>query len=146
MGSDNITYSSRRRYRNFNPRSRVGSDMSIMIIGTVQKISIHAPVWGATLDTGPCRAEGTDFNPRSRVGSDIIARFPRFCKMDFNPRSRVGSDLKHSRIKEKLCISIHAPVWGATFEYQLKRGKIVFQSTLPCGERPAGTNGKMPRA
>ena len=33
-------------------------------------------------------------------------------------------------------ISIHAPVWGATFlEHQIKQAVDVFQFTLPCGER-----------
>ena len=33
---------------NFNPRSRVGSDTTNDRDTTVPKISIHAPVWGAT--------------------------------------------------------------------------------------------------
>ena len=79
--------------RNFNPRSREGSD--------------EAPAW--------CRADIVDFNPRSREGSDCrrldAARFVKdisihapakgatfFCLVkcikgyDFNPRSREGSD------------------------------------------------------
>ena len=54
-------------------------------------VSIHAPVWGATLSTNP-----------SHSGE---------C---FNPRPRVGGDLLFLREIPQLTVSIHAPVWGAT--------------------------------
>ena len=38
--------------RNFNPRSREGSDVLLSPFPTVQRISIHAPVKGATVQVG----------------------------------------------------------------------------------------------
>ena len=52
--------------------------------------------------------------PISRVGSDAaIGR--RICiHSNFNPRTRVGSDIWATEGPKSCCISIHAPVWGAT--------------------------------
>ena len=83
--------------RNFNPRSRVGSDMK--------------PILDATC--------GANFNPRSRVGSDS-ARVPRR-----RPREVFQSTLPRGErqgITEPQetgwSISIHAPAWGATRAYR----------------------------
>ena len=57
------------------------------------KISIHAPVKGATAEAEQIELPFTYFNPRSREGSD--------------------GDLR--QIVARLTISIHAPVKGATF-------------------------------
>ena len=79
--------------RNFNSRSRVGSDLQLIAQPmTAGIISIHAPVWGATFTF----------------------------------------ELKFDIIK----ISIHAPVWGATFFDKTFNVITKFQFTLPCGERP----------
>ena len=58
---------------------------------TVQDVSIHAPVWGAT----------------HHSDSRTIGR----C---FNPRTRVGCDDSLANSYNDLSVSIHAPVWGAT--------------------------------
>ena len=97
----------------FNSRSRVGSDSSYCQEVLRQRVSIHAPAWGATCVTGltiiDCEFQFTlprgerlnfynrkpprmGFNSRSRVGSDSnylgLPALPR----RFNSRSRVGSD------------------------------------------------------
>ena len=59
---------------------------------SVGRISIHAPVKGATV-------------------SKFL--FPLNC-LNFNPRSREGSDFTDKTSLSKLQISIHAPVKGAT--------------------------------
>ena len=61
------------------------------------KISIHAPVKGATAfsrhgDTN------IDFNPRSREGSDLEFRILLCLRINFNPRSREGSDGDHMQL------------------------------------------------
>ena len=145
--------------RNFNPRSREGSDF-------------HA---------SPVQRQRQDFNPRSREGSDWpeylrimrVASFqstlprgerpPIFLMQSsqryFNPRSREGSDLRTVDIPAPLRkISIHAPARGATryeadviHHYEIsihapargatpsrtawQGGLAIFQSTLPRGER-----------
>ena len=135
VGSDRFRNSESADQICFNPRSRVGSDSSsrgnMAILGR--------------------------FNPRSRVGSDEELTRRGYQRTCFNPRSRVGSDILtllppfYSRVSihapvwgatfhPSLCgqcnfVSIHAPVWGATIASCFTLSVSVFQSTLPCGER-----------
>ena len=51
--------------------------------------------------------------------------------MDFNPRSREGSDIVSVLFSLGICISIHAPVKGATATLQVPAAFLTFQSTLP---------------
>ena len=56
--------------KNFNPRSREGSDLSKGVDShPCGHISIHAPVKGATASSVRIRCP-RNFNPRSREGSD----------------------------------------------------------------------------
>ena len=143
-------------------------------------ISIHAPAWGATVGVSGGGILDIDFNPRSRVGSDMSTSFLPSKEGYFNPRSRVGSDLSCSetilsrynfnprsrvgsddtgedepvtkivfqstlprgerldndpRLKGRIKISIHAPAWGATDGGNHVVWFGLFQSTLPRGER-----------
>ena len=57
----------------FNPRTRVGCDLKLSVAILIFQISIPATVWGATrrrLHFPPVRK---NFNPRTRVGCDEIA-------------------------------------------------------------------------
>ena len=76
----------------FNPRSREGSDLVLVDKAADSKISIHAPVRGATGGRYRCGAHDLHFNPRSREGSDDYRRPECHRAGDFNPRSREGSD------------------------------------------------------
>ena len=100
---------------NFNPRSRVGSDVTTHLtfcfpcnFNPRSRVGSDDPAVGLFLRPGY-------FNPRSRVGSDRILHTGCCNGNDFNPRSRVGSDgagpWEHTRNRD---ISIHAPAWGAT--------------------------------
>ena len=123
--------------KNFNPRSREGSDyICYMCINDV-KISIHAPARGATSGSPPLRVFPVHFNPRSREGSDFLKKTKRVLATYFNPRSREGSDFLPALLCDPFCnfnprsregsdglrtsgrlllreISIHAPARGAT--------------------------------
>ena len=57
-------------------------------------ISIHAPVWGATIHTKIDCHVLFYFNPRTRVGCDRDCRDVVFLLRNFNPRTRVGCDVK----------------------------------------------------
>ena len=101
--------------RNFNPRSREGSD------GPSDVTLLTVPVFQSTLPRGERHLpqtrcpENVYFNPRSREGSDCrsLFRFSRSC--DFNPRSREGSDVRNlTQHSGRIFISIHAPARGAT--------------------------------
>ena len=130
-----------------------------------EMISIHAPAWGATHLAGNNSDSVLDFNPRSRMGSDITRRKSLFTQLVFQStlphgerrksqacrmqRQIFQSTLPHGERLMELVneyhsypISIHAPAWGATSIFYFRRFDIVFQSTLPHGERhgcqPAG--------
>ena len=79
------------------------------------KVSIHAPLWGATLHTSISPLQYPSFNPRTPVGCD--AQFGEYpLAMEF--------------------VSIHAPLWGATSTGTFPDSKpSLFQSTHPCGVR-----------
>ena len=62
-----------RRDASFNPRARVGRDVSMGQSSTIDQVSIHAPVWGATRDKQHGRFPPSRFNPRARVGRDQLA-------------------------------------------------------------------------
>ena len=113
-GATLLKCSSRSDGRDFNPRSREGSD--------------H--------DKGRCEGNGDDFNPRSREGSDPATPPSWKIQRDFNPRSREGSDIgSMGACKQGYQISIHAPAKGATKKFQIHVDKNQFQSTLPRRER-----------
>ena len=121
----------------FNPRSREGSDIILII-------PVHLL---------------NDFNPRSREGSDCLVHNKLHLYSYFNPRSREGSDfiayaIRHSQMQFQstlprrerqhfsgsvplwTSISIHAPAKGATVS-TIGRSQTgtKFQSTLPRRER-----------
>ena len=56
------------------------------------RVSIHAPAWGATWPGSIIRAPDYRFNPRARVGRDGVSDASRQCSTCFNPRARVGRD------------------------------------------------------
>ena len=69
-GSDARTVSITLSAGHFNPRSREGSDSAIHELDREQKISIRAPARGATTVNFIIPGMVIDFNPRSREGSD----------------------------------------------------------------------------
>ena len=81
-----------RLVRNFNPRSREGSD------GHPSRRLRYPPY----------------FNPRSREGSDYEREVVAKSNSYFNPRSREGSDPEPQHTAAEIHISIHAPAKGAT--------------------------------
>ena len=122
-------------YRNFNPRSREGSDFLKLCHFHRNKISIHAPARGATLYGSyrfcPLLFQSTlprGERQRALVNGYFASKFqstlprgerPSLCILcavwvDFNPRSREGSDVQGQNTSTVLYISIHAPARGAT--------------------------------
>ena len=84
-------------------------------LGWCEFISIHAPVWGATNQLRFLYRLYYHFNPRTRVGCDTSQVSSNTCLVYFNPRTRVGCDKSNKPVAIFSLISIHAPVWGATF-------------------------------
>ena len=72
-GSDTIAENCWRAWSYFNPRSREGSDPEDQPGEQHQTISIHAPAKGATDNSVLDGIRLMDFNPRSREGSDVTS-------------------------------------------------------------------------
>ena len=99
-------------------------------------ISIHAPTWGAT----PCNFPGwcgrSPFQSTHPRGVRPAQRAADRELDNFNPRTHVGCDVIRLPLRGIFAISIHAPTWGATFEFTGELSALVFQSTHPRGVRP----------
>ena len=104
--------------QDFNPRSHEGSDLRLF--------------WQVGLSG--------DFNPRSHEGSDFYELLSRSKCRHFNPRSHEGSDMYDNPYRVSNRISIHAPTRGATIKQVLHLLQLLFQSTLPRGERHRGNH------
>ena len=99
---------------NFNPRSRVGNDLSI------PQVCIYNIQFQSTFPRGERRY----FKIRELRKRQFQSTFPRGerrCKNwiysvteNFNPRSRVGNDKRRSLRRLGWKISIHVPPWGTT--------------------------------
>ena len=144
--------------KNFNPRSREGSDSDGELVDLLKEISIHAPARGAThvatnLTNGakisihaPARgatiytgglAKVTLFQSTLPRGERRGVTVSNPQVINFNPRSREGSDTTRNFKFFCFYISIHAPARGATIrDCDISREHVAFQSTLPRGERP----------
>ena len=85
------------------------------------------------------------FNPRSHTGSDIQDGHHYQLAAGSNPRPHTGSDGRQVRgHPEEVRVSIHAPTRGATLAKGGTFKAIVFQSTLPHGERPTKHTERYP--
>ena len=130
---------SAKRARSFNPRTRVGCDLTlrVMVMGTVFQsthprgvrpgyyvggllsdlVSIHAPAWGAT------GAWPLGTNPRN-----VSIHAPAWGATHITG----GICMYRGRV------SIHAPAWGATLGFPASAlSSCLFQSTHPRGVRHA---------
>ena len=118
------------------------------------RISIHAPAWGATLQSAG-RESFIEFQSTRPRGARPDLGLSLFIPRDFNPRARVGRDRRRTAnsIRSSSNISIHAPAWGATrdeFLYALK-GSIsihapAWGATAGSGARAATGANFNPRA
>ena len=100
--------------KNFNPRSREGSDVEEPEEEEEIIISIHAPAKGAT-----------EYIKASGCSQIFQSTLPR--------RERRSGSQKERRSRH---ISIHAPAKGATDCKRHSNKEKLFQSTLPRRERP----------
>ena len=119
----------------FNPRSHEGSDEEAAPADAVVTISIHAPTRGAT-PVGELMVfiDRISIHAPTR-GATLKELFSRGIRSYFNPRSHEGSDSKDGILLPRWKISIHAPTRGATNFQVHSIYHMIFQSTLPRGER-----------
>ena len=119
----------------FNPRPRMGGDTNSALVKRRKRVSIHAPVWGATYLCHSCTVH-TEFQSTPPYGGRPVIIHVTVCFFGFNPRPRMGGDdtrrLDSATVAfqstppyggrqrcrgyptESGRVSIHAPVWGAT--------------------------------
>ena len=119
----------------FNPRSRMGSDDRVKALIPMDFVSIHAPAWGATLEDvellaptpvsihapawgATCDAWVIDVEWQVSIHAPAWGATNQYCYQIRFPD-----------------VSIHAPAWGATPQRLNTNHSILFQSTLPHGER-----------
>jgi len=80
-------------------------------------VSIRAPAWGATGNTGGRRTRWTCFNPRARVGRDCRSFVSPQCVVLVSIRAPAwGATLFHAAVAHGHVVSIRAPAWGATVD------------------------------
>ena len=59
-------------------------------------------------------AETDCFNPRPRMGGDTLSSRRDLCNLMFQSTPPHGSKRSIYKYLARLCVSIHAPAWGAT--------------------------------
>ena len=110
-----LLISSAARSTSFNPRARVGRDVSWI---SSHRFRLHGfnPRARVGRDVGAAKHErySQRFNPRARVGRDLTAIRRYDPGYGFNPRARVGRDDDEIDDSFDCIVSIHAPAWGAT--------------------------------
>ena len=79
-----------------------------------ERVSTHAPAWGASRLSIHGFSRQMSFNPRARMGRDSHKHIQHEQKYSFNPRARMGRDRVMPSIKAFRIVSTHAPAWGAT--------------------------------
>ena len=115
MGSDRPSKRLEETCACFNPRSHMGSDVFSLDNDTViNRVSIHAPTWGATQGWLCCHSSiwFQSTLPHGERQSLLLSQARGLC---FNPRSHMGSDVSRLvLVNPDAEVSIHAPTWGAT--------------------------------
>ena len=87
------------------------------------RISIHAPVKGATPPGDAGQPRPGHFNPRTREGCDVSIRALRVCLIHISIHAPVKGATLNAVVQGAVNagISIHAPVKGATVTLPLSR-------------------------
>ena len=119
----------------FNPRTRVGCDVNELSNELSNDVSIHAPVWGATLSNISFSIHSS-FNPRTRVGCDHVVPSVPLSIIPFQSTHPCGVR-PHTYLKtNKLYLfqSTH-PCGVRRWIFAAINPSRPFQSTHPCGVR-----------
>ena len=103
------------RNRCFNPRTREGCDGCLFGLHQLTKVSIHAPVRGATCRCWARPSAWGCFNPRTREGCDLPSLVVPNVSQVVSIHAPVrGATLLPCCSCTFSTVSIHAPVRGAT--------------------------------
>ena len=120
VGCDIVVFPCLPKSYDFNPRTHVGCDILVNHHQDyLQTISIHAPMWGATMSINS-----------------------RLWLMYISIHAPMWGATPAFALRFLLTIiSIHAPMWGATLFFISSNHSATFQSTHPCGVRQASSRG-----
>ena len=116
----------------------MGCDFDNKDVYNRDKVSIHAPAWGATRIAFPITEEISVSIHAPAWGATAWSIFLTSLRMCFNPRTRMGCDSPDYLRDMFVGVSIHAPAWGATTLTTIGLQTGEFQSTHPHGVRPFG--------
>ena len=126
--------------KNFNPRAHAGRDRKKSMYYFEHRISIHAPMRGATFgEPTHIIALGISIHAPMR-GATRPSWRPGDQNNDFNPRAHAGRDPSRLDFRSLSLISIHAPMRGATAKMHKKVcAFLVMQTIFPVfpGETPS---------
>ena len=111
-----------------------GATLSLLTSIAGLPVSIHAPVWGCDVPSLCLCSKDISFNPRTRMGATFQHSLAGFSKVCFQSTHPYGVRPFEMRFILSASCSIHAPAWGcdkATIPPTRPRPK--FQSTHPHG-------------
>ena len=115
----------------------MGCDNALNLLSIKEKVSIHAPAWGATI-TSVSIINGFHVSIHAPAwGATLETSVPIVIRLGFNPRTRMGCDTRNPvtlvqgkqfqsthphGVRQEITqahdltikVSIHAPAWGAT--------------------------------
>ena len=122
----------------FNPRPRMGGDATPQRwIGGDRQVSIHAPAWGATIDS-MYLVGLTDVSIHAPAWGATLASFRQFgFGFGFNPRPRMGGDVALIFLPlDEIKFQSTPPHGGRLIPATPSDLPCQFQSTPPHGGRP----------
>ena len=144
----------------FNSRARMGRDRCPFLRSRRQRVSTHAPAWGAIIferntyqfrmvsthapawgailsasrNNSSCRS----FNSRARMGRDF-SLLPQAILILFQLTRPHGARLIARLSQSMHSVSTHAPAWGAIPSPSTDKPSTGFQLTRPHGARFSGS-------
>ena len=115
MGCDKYKGMPVTRVLSFNPRTHMGCDLSFKITSCSYEVSIHAPTWGATMES-KIRQQYNEVSihaPTWGATLLILCITRKFMFQSTHPHG-VRHVFYHISYRSPP-VSIHAPTWGATY-------------------------------
>ena len=114
VGRDGVSTGKSTQTKRFNPRARVGRDLSSPSVFLCNSVSIHAPVWGATVITIQTWFE-SGVSIHAPVWGATINAVATYRRKKFQSTRPCGARRSNvPGVGRGSGVSIHAPVWGAT--------------------------------
>ena len=169
VGGDAVTPAAAFALSGFNPRPRVGGDRirrscplampmfqstpprggrrhPLFLIPQKDRVSIHAPAWGATIFPR-ANEQLLCVSIHAPAWGATLCRPLAFRSICVSIHAPAWGATYSTEIWQRIYdVSIHAPAWGATDGTRVLNTVLLFQSTPPRGGRPrSGFPARVPR-